>query len=786
MERILLLTRSNLKKNKGTTIGLFLLMLVSATLIGLVLLIFLDAYPSVEREATRLDAGDGCMIVYGSNAEFDDEFVSRRAGDGLEREITYNCLGFITASLPFGEGTSGADLHVSDLSAFDRKMARTEVVTEDETIKNDYIYLPYQFYTGGGFNIGDKYSFTVYGEKYTYTVKGFTSSIYFGCNNTGCFEFIVDDMSFLKMREDTSGNADITVIIYDVKDGVNKNKFMMHMSNEILKVDPNCIVSKASLEETISGRTFLALIMAVSFMVVTIIMVIVIALMIANSIAAYIRENMKTIGALKAIGYRGRDIRGQLYFWFEGIALLGSIAGTGLAYISMPYVADILLAQMGLLYRPAFNLAATMIPLIFEMLFVIIVSVLASRKIKRIQPIVALREGTKTHSFKKNHIPLDKTRFGLNLSLGVKTFFTNISQNVITFIVMGLLVFICIIGLLMYENFNRNPKLEILTMETCAGVIQTDSKLKNEVEDYLKSRTDISNIRRINNAKLIYNEEDSLLAYVFDDTEKMNNKDVCYEGRLPKYDNEIAISGKFAKDYGFNVGEEIRLDYGDKNFSYLITGLIQTCNNSGREAVTTEDAASHLMDIEDGWFWFDLVDDGGDRSADTDDILDECIEKYGENIKSTLNFYETIEGNMTIFKSISTIMMALMFVISLVVITLILFLMVKSLIYNKRRDYGIYKALGYRSGSLIFQTAVSFMPAIILSIVVFAVISYFVANPYMSTIFLMFGLMKCRFVIPVSGVICIGVGLAIFSFVIAIWQSSRIRKIESYKMLVGE
>ena len=56
---------------------------------------------------------------------------------------------------------------------------------------------------------------------------------------------------------------------------------------------------------------------------------------------------------------------------------------------------------------------------------------------------------------------------------------------------------------------------------------------------------------------LLYNGEDSLFAYVFEDISQMNNKNVCYKGRIPEYDNEIAISGKFAKDYGFKIGDEI-------------------------------------------------------------------------------------------------------------------------------------------------------------------------------------------------------------------------------------
>ena len=138
-----------------------------------------------------------------------------------------------------------------------------------------------------------------------------------------------------------------------------------------------------------------------------------------------------------------------------------------------------------------------------------------------------------------------------------------------------------------------------------------------------------------------------------------------------------------------------------------------------------------------------------------------------------------MEGAMTTFRSITTVMLVLMCIIAAVVILLILFLMVRTLIYNKRKDYGIYKALGYTSGRLILQTAVSFMPTVALSVVIFSVVSYLIADPYMNMMTGSFGLVKCSFVI-------IGAVLILLAFLFAVLQSLRIRRIEAYRMLIAE
>ena len=792
MNKALLLTKSNLRKNRGTSIGLFLLMLIATSLIGISLLIFFDCYPTVRKAAERLNSGDGFLQIYGSVDGFTDEKIDEIIGSDTDSYYLYRNLSYHNLPLKFGSGKviTGV-VCVDDSSAFSREMNRFEVVKEDTSITEKYMYLPYQFNTSGGIEIGDTFEYEYTGKKYSYTVRGFVDCIYGGCNNTGCFELLIDDASFEKLWDEAHDTNENIVIIYKLKDGVKLGRFNINTTSEFIKVNPYAQVFSDNLESVVSNRTFIGLIIAVSILVLTSLIVVAVAMMLANCISNYVQENMKTLGALKAIGYTGKDIKASLVIWFVSLSCVASIIGIIASYLMMPLFAGIMVGQMGLSYSVSFNAMATFIPIGYVVLFTLIVTLIASGKISKIQPIVALREGVESHNFKKNHVALDKTSLSLNMSLAMKTFFGNMKQNVITFFVVGFMVFSCIISLLMYENFSRKPKLDILTTELCAGVVASDLDTKDEMRGYLEARKDITNVREIINLDFYYNDEVKLFSYVVKDTSKMNNKSLCYRGRLPEYDNEVAVSGAFAKAYGFDIGDEIKLDYGDNSFNYLITGLIQTTNNAGREALLTFKAADHVIDTANipGWFWFDMVDEDNDFNANAEKlekILDEVKEEYSEHIVGTMNFYEMIGGSMTTFKSISAMMLVLMITISVIVIALILFLLIKSLIYHKRKDYGIYKALGYTSGSLMLQTALSFMPAVIASIIVFSIGSYYGANPYMSTFMRAFGLMKCSFDIPVIGVVIIGVGLCIVSFVLALLQTRRIKKIEAYNMLVAE
>ena len=781
MGKELLLTKSNLKKNKGTTIGVFLLVVLSSMLMGIALLIYFDARLIADKEAERLLAGDGEILLFNKEGVVTDEYVEKLIEDQVKEYFIYRCIGnCISQKIPYGDGELSVGVNIGNQSVFENKRDIIEIVKEDKNITENYIYLPYQFYTGGGVKIGDEYSFSFENKVRSYTVRGFINTIYSGCNNNGIYLFILDDKSYDNFKLELDNDYEVTIVNYTLKKGVRISKFNIETNQKYLVDYPTMNISSFTKENTIWNRTFMSLILTISFIMVTVIVIIVMSLMLGNCITNYIRENMTTLGVLKSIGYTSKNIKDSILIMFTIITVGGSIIGAVLAYAIMPVMAKVVVSQMGFPYSVKFNPAITFGTIIFFVMYVAVITIISVRRLKKIEVVTALRDGTESHNFKKNHIKLDESGLGINASLALKTMFSNKKQNIITFFITGFLMFICTIGLLMYENFNRNPMLEILTFETCGGVVATDKSTGDELRNYLEQREDVRNIRKMIQNTLLYNGEDSLFAYVFEDVSQMNNKNVCYKGRIPEYDNEIAISGKFAKDYGFKIGDEITLNYGDKSHTYLITGFVQSCNNNGREALMSEEAMKPLCDINDIGvaFWYDCDDKETSKA-----IINGCGEKFKDKIITTINFYEVMDANMTIFKAISAIMLTLMCVIAAIVIMLILFLFIKALLYNKKRDYGIYKAIGFTSRDLIFQTALSFMPAIIISVVFFLVISYFVANPYMQTIMLSFGLMKCNFVIPVTGMVMIGIGYILISFLFTIYQSRKIRKIEVYDML---
>ena len=131
-------------------------------------------------------------------------------------------------------------------------------------------------------------------------------------------------------------------------------------------------------------------------------------------------------------------------------------------------------------------------------------------------------------------------------------------------------------------------------------------------------------------------------------------------------------------------------------------------------------------------------------------------------------------------------MVVVISIITGAIILLVLYLLMKTLIYERRFEYGILKALGFRSRDLIIQNVLSFMPTIIIATIIGTIISYFATNPYIGLMMRPFGIMKCIMVLPIDLLIITVLFIIGVSLIASILMSLKIRKIEPNDLLNGE
>ena len=502
-----------------------------------------------------------------------------------------------------------------------------------------------------------------------------------------------------------------------------------------------------------------------------------------SNIINYIQVNMKNLGALKAVGYTSKQLICSLLLQFLGLTLITAIVGAGLSYCLFPAVNAMMIAQTGIPYAIHFLPLPILISLLVLGGTVALAVYLAARKIKKIEPILALRSGIQTHNFKKNRIPLEKTKAPLNLALALKTTLSGVKHNITVCITMLVLSLIVVFSGLMTENViaDMSPFLNLIVGETADSAINVQCEVEDDFIEKLNNDKRVEKVYLYNSLNLSHVGGAELMATLSDDFENVNNQSVVFQGRFPKYDNEIAVAAKYARENGLKVGNEIEITVNGKTEKYLISGFTQITNNLGRDCLLTRQGYERLGTLQNATYYINLSQD-----TDIDAFNEEMKDLFPGNINAVINVLATVESAGSVYVNLMTIIVVAILVLSVIIICFVLYLLVRTMLNNKMRDYGVMKSLGFTTKQLVLQTALSFMPAIILSTVIGLIISCLIINPLMSLFLSSMGIVKCTFAPPVLFSVIAGIGLILFAFAFACLLSLKVKKIAPRNLLVGE
>ena len=598
---------------------------------------------------------------------------------------------------------------------------------------------------------------------------------------TTLFRSLTKDL--YKELEERKIAPDSTLVSVRLRDRSESEDFEAYLKNTVSSRFPDVpTVSNSyalvSSSRYISQMICSGIVCAMAFLVTLIALVVIV-----SNVINYIQESMKSLGAWKAMGYTSGQLILALMLQFLGITLVTSLAGIGLSYCAFPSVNEIMISQTGIPYEIRFLPIPALLTLAAANGTVALAVWLASRRIKKIEPIVALRQGVQTHSFKRNHVPLDSTKAPLHLALALKTTLSGMKQNVTVCVTMLVLSLVVVFSGLMVENMiaDINPFIDLIVGETADSCININPEIKDRFLQSMNSDPRIERIYLYHTAEVRHIGGIALMATVSDDYADVNNQNVCFDGRFPKYDNEMAIAAKYAREHDLKIGDEIALTADGNEARYLISGFTQISNNLGKDCLLTRSGYERMGRLQNESYYINIAD-----GVDIDAFNTEVGEEFGQDIYATINVLSVMNGTTAVYISLMTIIVIAVLVLSACIITFVLYLLVKTMLNSKKRDYGILKALGFTTGQLVLQTALSFMPAVIVSTAAGITVSMLIINPLTALFLRGIGIVKCTFHIPVGFSIAAGIGLVIFAFAAACLLSMKVRKIAPRALLDGE
>ena len=667
--------------------------------------------------------------------------------------------------------------------SFNRQMSKIHTLEESSTKHDNGIYLPYYLNVAKEYKLGDTVKLSLGGRNYKCTVDGFYEEINFANpSNFSTYMILISDKTWDEISDNATamnefwlwrGISDGKVSTDDIETEFTK-KFNEKYD---LGLELGFVLSYDTMK--VGATMFPNIIMGILLGLAGVLLIIAIVV-IRFQIITYIQQNYKNIGVMEATGYTTSDLILVFVGMFALITVGGVALGEAVSILGGEAINFLLGVTTGLQWKVIPNASLYIIAPVVMIIFVAIVSVFASLKIRKITVLNALRDGINTHNFKRNYFALEKTPLPLNLTIGIKGIMASLKQNISIAFIVCLLSFSVAFSFVAVDNFDGDSDSMWSFIGLEKGDVQfyfKDESLKKEINDHEDIQQILEQIT-INTTISFKDKEQTLQTKVSPDFSK-HNKNLIVEGRYPEVDNEISLTTLIAEKLDVGINDVVSVLCEDKQQEYIVVGLTQQTSNLGRSSAMTLEGARRVspsIQINTGNY---ILEEG----VNVNDFIQKIYKQYGNDKVVLSNLQKIMKDIMTTYSMTMNALCVGMLIVTVIVVTLILYLLVSVKILKERRNYGVSKAMGYTTSQLIIQILSGFMPQIILGCAIGAILAMVGTNPLIAMSMSSVGFKKCTFTIPVGPIILVSIAVIILAFIITAVTSIRIRKITPVQLI---
>lgn len=742
MKKISTLILHNLKKAKGQYISFALIICLTAFIMNIALVLAFQTFGAYDSLFSELDTADINFMI----PQFQDEsgmIAGIEKIDGVSTVEKHNGV-FVSATV---RDFADSDFDMNTVFYNLDETRHLNLLNVSEYLKKDEntVYIPIYMKELGGFTEGGSITYSVGDTDHTYEIGGLVSEMQYGNYGTGLIGGYLPSAAYEDFADEHSEHV---VTEYSIRTIDNAN--LLQIKKDITEFLGGKGITALNINDRVAARqtrTMVCTLLIIIFLTLAAIILAVSIFLSSFRIRSTIEDELAQMGILKALGYTGHMIVHSVVWPYTLVGIISTVVGAALSYAALPGVAAILAIQSGFTYTPVFDIAALLIVVIVPVSVIFIFSYISAAKIHKLEPIDAIRGIT------------GKGNTGQNILLSVLS--------------IGIMVLLSFAGTLFY-NVNVKPDnfMNTLSEESPSVIFMTQSDKMSELKDLLRNDGRVGLVLEYASVPVSY-ADGSLTAFVCEDFKKVTN-DICYEGNSPAGEDEIAVGNMLAENYP--IGSKIEITSSDQSFVYVVTGYVQSVNNGGKVCQLTKEGYAKI---------------GGKISAVNvylhDKNAEEFIEEYEEShdalIASSVNYEQLSENGRTMYAGIVSVVIVILFMISVLMALLVLYVIIHSLISRRRQEFGIYKAIGYTSRQLTIMTVSRFTPVVALSAVLSAVMGIWYLPVMNQTIFSQIGAIKNHFEVPVWILLVFAFIFIVVSFLISVLLAAPIKKINVYSLL---
>ncbi|MBQ2823486.1 MAG: FtsX-like permease family protein [Oscillospiraceae bacterium] len=584
----------------------------------------------------------------------------------------------------------------------------TGYIEDPELLKEGEIYIAYSLRgLYDNVEIGSEVRFEIpsaadpmVNDTYSLKVKGFIADPNFGAAIIGTKRYFVSEADFEKMYGAVHKSRSVVEAGISFNDGADYLQVKKALNE-------SCNITEKSMliisEKETGDYTKLYSDTGSGIVVAFVILLIVIAIItMYHSITTSIEMEYINLGILKAQGFTSWKIRLVYILQYVAAEIIGAVVGL---ILSVP-----VLFMLGTLFQSITGLATvhriSLLKCVILSLGVIAVCVVfvitATLKVTKISPVRAISGGkSEVHFDSRINVPVKAKP--LAFFMGLRQFTSRAKSYIGIILIAGLLIYFLMSIIVLSDRLSGGKFMSGMIYPNIT-VITSDEFRITDMEKFEKTVCEIDG-----EAKVMFNSTEYML---MDDVELFCDAatpvELMYqplEGRMPVYDNEVAITEIVADELGKKIGDTVMVG-GENAKEFLITGYYQSLSELGRTFTMTAEGRYRVtgkisncyIEVSD----LNLIDK----------ISEALDEKHSSLIGAKTLQRErdsSADGMIQMIDGICAVLVIVVFGISIAFSAVVINMVCAKAFTKERVDTGILKSLGFTSQELRLQFSFRFM-----------------------------------------------------------------------------
>lgn len=812
MEPLRTLVIAGMRRDKGTFIGLSLLLLLASFALTLTISLYFDLSDRASVLFDEVGAGDVFTSDWGEDVEDASSRIRgiSEVGDLRETSAFSAPVRFVGAdgsdlsdvehaTTLFEAWDSGIDAHLLT-DGLDAYEADRKPPAEGEVYVSPAANVLYQI------EVGDEIAVSIGDEERHLTVAGFFEDPQLGTPFMEVKRYLLASQTFDELyalvEEEAACAPDVAaaatsgavrgaypLVELDVflsseakAAGLNGQDLARIVQEEAGWGAETSVFSK----ETLVGYMLMVVQVMTAILAVFALLLFAIALvMCVHSVSAAIEEGYADWGIAKAVGITPALLRRALVLQYALTAcvalLVGFAAGIAVEPLAWP---PFLLVTGVLVQAPAFPVPAL---LCIGSLLALLVGAVAVKacKLGRISPLSALRKGAGDVRFS----PRGSCKVSgshVEASLAWRALISQkrryVGMGVCSLLLCAFISLCFGIGGAVSEDDAVYRAFGIWQSDISAAVTPDGATL-GEVRDAIEETASIE--REWMEGAVMLNLDGEVRTFVgLSDLGVVDDASLV-AGRMPRLENEVALGLNLAHSEGLSVGDELVVVNADgQEKTLLVSGVISSVLNGGNGALLTFEGLQWLTGDDlvalEGIRQYQLAND-----ADVDGVLKGLEGRFGDDVSfEPTGLFGTAANMIFLVRDLLTAIGYAMAAFAALLACVAVALVSRRMLVGERRDLGIYRALGFRVRTLRLSFALRFLCVALVGGALGVVLVSLGGSSMVSSLFGLFGAGAFTIVLPIWMAVLTTSGLALI-FAASAYGFSRSIRTMSIQELAG-